>query len=173
MAVVDANLNFIYIDVGAYGREADSSGFLQSIFGKLLYSQELQIPDLVTLPFTENNIQPFVFVVDEAFGLHTNLIRPLPGRGPNDTRRVFNYRFSRARRTVECAFGVLANKWRVLHPTILVEPNFCDDIIKACCVLYNFVRKRDGYYYNEETDEHNLDNLATHGRNVNRIRYKR
>jgi len=27
MAVVDANLNFIAIDVGAYGREADSSVF--------------------------------------------------------------------------------------------------------------------------------------------------
>jgi len=168
MAVVDANLNFIYIDVGAYGREADSTVFRQSAFGKMLYSQQLQIPDPVALPLTENNIQPFVFVADEAFGLHANLLRPFPGRGLNNTRRVFNYRLSRARRTVECAFGVLANKWRVLHTTILVEPKFCDDIIKACCVLHNFVRKRDGYNYDEETDVHNLDNLTTHGRNVNR-----
>ncbi|CAI6353500.1 unnamed protein product [Macrosiphum euphorbiae] len=142
MAVVDANLNFIYIDVGAYGREADSSVFRQSIFGKMLYSQQLQIPDPDALPLTENNIQPFVFFADEAL--------------------------SRARRTVECAFGVLANKWRVLHTTVLVEPNFCDDIIKACCVLHNFVRKRDGYNYDEEADVHNLDNLTTRGRNVNR-----
>lgn len=123
MAVVDANLNFIYIDVGAYGGEADSSVFRQSVFGKMLYSQQLQIPDPVALPLTENNIQPYVFVADEAFGLHANLLRPFPSRGLNNTRRVFNYRLSRARRTVECAFGVLANKWRVLHTTILVEPD--------------------------------------------------
>lgn len=166
MAVVDANLNFIYIDVGAYGHEADSSVFRQSAFGKMLYSQQLQIP--VALPLTENNIQPYVFVADEAFGLHANLLRPFPGRGLNNTRRVFNYRLSRARRTVECAFGVLANKWRVLHTTILVEPDFCDDIVKACCVLHNFIRKRDGYNYDEETDVHNLDNLTSRGRNINR-----
>lgn len=168
MAVVDSNLNFIYIDVGAYGREADSNVFRHCAFGKMLYSQQLQIPERDTLPFTENNIQTYVFVADEAFGLHTNLLRPFPGRGLNNTRRIFNYRLSRARRTVECAFGVLANKWRVLHTTILVEPNFCDNIIKACCVLHNFVRKRDGCIYDEETDLHNLDSLDLNGRNVNR-----
>lgn len=109
MAVVDANLNFIAIDVGAYGREADSSVFRESAFGKKLYSNLLQIPEPSTLPSTENNIQPYVFVADEAFGLHTNILRPFPGRGLNETRRIFNYSLCRARRTVECAFGVLAN----------------------------------------------------------------
>jgi len=99
---------------------------------------------------TENNIQPFVFVADEAFGLHTNLLRPYPGRWLNNTRRIFNYRLSRARRTIECAFGVLANQWNVLHATILVEPDFRDHIIKACCILHNFVRKRDGCNYDED-----------------------
>ncbi|CAI6356703.1 unnamed protein product [Macrosiphum euphorbiae] len=172
MAVVDANLNFIFIDVGAYGREADSNVFRQSVFGKKLYTNQLQIPDPVSLPLTENNLQPFVFVADEAFGLHTNLLRSYPGRGLNNTRRIFNYRLSRARRTVECAFGVLANKWNVLHTTILVEPDFCDHIIKACCVLHNFVRKRDGSNYDEDIADtayiNNLDNFQGHGRHINR-----
>uniref|UniRef100_A0A2S2PHY3 Putative nuclease HARBI1 n=1 Tax=Schizaphis graminum TaxID=13262 RepID=A0A2S2PHY3_SCHGA len=173
MAVVDANLNFIFIDVGAYGREADSNVFRQSIFGKKLYTNQLQIPDAVSLPLTENNSQPFVFVADEAFGLHTNLLRPYPGRGLNNTRRIFNYRLSRARRTVECAFGVLANKWNVLHTTILVEPDFCDHIIKACCVLHNFVRKRDGCNYDENIADtayiNYLEGFQGHGRrHINR-----
>lgn len=78
---------------------------------------------------------------DEAFALHTNLLRPYPGRNLNDTRRVFIHRLSRARRTVKCAFGVLAKKWRVLHTSIQVEPDFTDEIVKACCILHNFVRK--------------------------------
>jgi hypothetical protein len=120
------------------------------VFRRKLYTNQLQIFDLVSLPLTENNLQQIVFVVDEAFWLHTNLLRPYPGRGLNNTRRIFNYKLSRAKRTVECAFGLLANKWNVLHTIILVEPNFCDDIIKACCVLHNFVRKRDRCNYDEE-----------------------
>jgi len=83
MAVVDANLNFISIDVGAYGREADPSVFRESVFGQKLYSNLLQIPEPRALPSSENNIQPFVFVADEAFGFHTNVMRPFPGRDLN------------------------------------------------------------------------------------------
>ncbi|XP_050066448.1 uncharacterized protein LOC126555590 [Aphis gossypii] len=106
MAVVDANLSFITIDVGAYGKESDSSVFKQSIFGKKLYAQQLNIPKPACLPYIENSAKPYVFLADEAFRLHTNLLRPYPGRGLTNERRVFNYRLSRARRTVECAFGV-------------------------------------------------------------------
>jgi len=32
---------------------------------------------------------------------------------------------------------------------MLVEPDFAVKITKACCVLHNFVRRRDGYNYND------------------------
>lgn len=121
MAVVDANLFFISIDVGAYGREADSNVFKESPFGKMLYNNQLDIPEPTLLPNTFCSPQPYVFVADEAFALHKNLLRPYPGRGLTDKRRIFNYRLSRARRTVECAFGVLSNKRRVLHTPLLVS----------------------------------------------------
>jgi len=124
MAVVDANLSFIYIDVGSYGKESDFNIFKESSFGKKLYSNALNIPGPIRLPSSQGSPQPYVFVGDEAFALHTNLLRPYPQRGLNDERRIFNYRLPRVRRTVECAFGVLANKWRVLHTTILVSPEF-------------------------------------------------
>jgi len=54
-------------------------------------------------------------------------------------RKMFNRRLSRARRVIECAFGLLANKWRIFHRAIDVD--FVDQIIKACCVLHNFVRR--------------------------------
>ncbi|XP_022177724.1 protein ALP1-like [Myzus persicae] len=162
MAVVDANLNFISIDVGSYGREGDSNVFKECPFGKLLYGEKLNIPEPIILPNTNDSPQPYVFVGDEAFALHTNLLRPYPGRNLNDTRRVFNYRLSRARRTVECAFGVLANKWRVLHTSIQVEPDFTDEIVKACCILHNFVRKRDGINY-EDSEINSFDDIETHG----------
>lgn len=149
MAAVDANLKFIAIDVGAYGKEGDSTVFSYSPFGRLLYSNMLNLPPPTCLPNTTENPQPFVLVGDEAFSIHTNLLRPYSRRNLNAEKRVFNYRLSRARRTVECAFGLLANKWRVFHTPMLVEPDFVDVITQACCVLHNFVRNRDGLNYEE------------------------
>jgi hypothetical protein len=37
-----------------------------------------------------------------------------------------------ARRMVECAFGILCNKWRIFHRAIDFRPDFCDVIVKTC-----------------------------------------
>ena len=153
MAVADANLRFVSIDVGSYGQEGDSTVFRNSTFGSKLYSQQLNIPQPKLLPGTNDNPQPFVFIGDEAFKVHTNLSRPFPQRELDSRKRVYNYRHARARRSVECAFGLLANKWQIFHKPIMVEPNFIDSIVKACCVLHNFVRRRDGVNYYDETEE--------------------
>ncbi|XP_060880085.1 uncharacterized protein LOC132951996 [Metopolophium dirhodum] len=155
MAVVDSEYRFIHINVGAYGREGDSSVFKECPFGKKLYSEQLGLPAPKPLPNTEDKPQPFVIIGDEAFGLHKNLLRPFPGRGLDQRKRVFNYTLSlsRARRYVECAFGILANKWRVFHTPIHVGPDFIDKIVKACCILHNYVRSRDGFNF-----EHTLSN---------------
>ncbi|XP_053964136.1 uncharacterized protein LOC128867068 [Anastrepha ludens] len=155
MAVVDANLRFIAIDVGAYGSEGDSTVFRGSPLGRKLYSGPLNLPPPQLLPNTDENPQPFVMVGDEAFKISTNLLRPYPSRGLDPCKRVVNYRLTRCRRTVECAFGLLANKWRIFHTPILVQPDFIDEIVKACCILHNFVRKRDGINY-EESDTFTL-----------------
>ncbi|KAK9687367.1 DDE superfamily endonuclease [Popillia japonica] len=86
---------------------------------------------------------------DEAFGLAEHLLRPSPRQNLNISQRVFNYRLTRARRYVECTFGILANKWRMFHSTMLVSENFAGDITKAACVLHNFVRRRDGYNFGD------------------------
>lgn len=106
-------------------------------FGIKLYSGELNLPTPTSQPNTTNSPQPFVLVADEAFGLHNNLLRSYPGRGLNEKRKIFNYRLSRARQYyVECTFGILSNKWRVLHSPILVEPDLTDCIVKAKSILY-------------------------------------
>jgi hypothetical protein len=64
-------------------------------------------------------------------------------------KRIYNYRHARARRVVECTFGNLRNKWHVRHSVILVHPNFASTIVQCCCVLHNFVRKRDGFVFED------------------------
>lgn len=45
---------------------------------------------------------------------------------------------------VECTFGILANKWRIFHRPLDVNINFCIGIIKACCILHNYIRIKNG-----------------------------
>lgn len=46
---------------------------------------------------------------------------------------------------MECTFGILSNKWRIFHRPINLKPDFAVLIVKACVILHNFVRERDGY----------------------------
>lgn len=66
-------------------------------------------------------------------------------------KRVFNYRLCRARRYIECTFGILNKKWRIFHRPINLQPDFAVDIVKACVVLHNFVQERDGYQFKDTT----------------------
>jgi hypothetical protein len=53
---------------------------------------------------------PFVLLGDEGYPLLPYLMRPYSTRNLDDKKRVFNYRLSRARRSVECAFGIICMK---------------------------------------------------------------
>ncbi|GFR99645.1 hypothetical protein ElyMa_001050400 [Elysia marginata] len=70
-------------------------------------------------------------------------MRPFPARGLDDRRRIYNYRLSRARRIVECAFGILAQRWAILKTTMKLQPDNAKKVVLACCILHNFVRRRN------------------------------
>lgn len=48
--------------------------------------------------------------------------------GPSET--IFNDRISKARQVIECTFGIITNKWRLLQKAIDVNPDFADKIVK-------------------------------------------
>ena len=142
LAVVDAQYRFRIIDVGGYGRTSDGGILANSAFGQALRSGPLQLPPDQPLPGADHRgPQPHVFVADEAFPLRKNLMRPFPGRMLPPDRRVFNYRLSRARLVVECAFGILSSQWRVYRRPMEVQPEVAERCVKATCVLHNFLRR--------------------------------
>ncbi|XP_068100928.1 GPI inositol-deacylase isoform X2 [Hyperolius riggenbachi] len=142
MAIVDTTYKFLAIDVGAYGSTADANVFRLSPMGRRLYSQQFDIPE--PRPLVEGGeALPHVLVGDEAFGLHVNLLKPFPKRDLNDRKRLFNFRLTMARRYVESTFGILANKWRVLRSCMQLKPDNVDFVIKATCVLHNYLRTKD------------------------------
>ena len=129
MAAADADYCFISVAVGAYSSSSDSNVF-KSTFGKLLASNKLNIPDPRVLPSNAELSMPFVLVGDETFALSEHVLRPYPNKKLTCLKRIYNYRLSRARRIVECSFGILANKWRMFHRPIYVKPYICDNNTK-------------------------------------------
>jgi len=68
---------------------------------------------------------------------------------------------------VKCAFGILANWWRIFHRPLGVTPQFCDSIVKACCKLHNFVRRNDGFQLEDTSYESNFESIQATGTNGN------
>lgn len=73
-------------------------------------------------------------------------MRPYPGNQllGNRDKKVFNYRLSRSRQTVESAFGILTMKFEIFERRLKVQPRHLYSIIFACTCLHNFmINNRD------------------------------
>lgn len=139
MALADADLKFIYIDVGTNGRVSDGGVWAKCGLSRALEDNKLNIPPPKALPGRELPV-PYAVVADEAFGLKPWMMRPYPRAQLDKNKQIFNYRLSRARRCVENVFGVLANRFRVFRQSIPLEPSKAVIITKAACVLHNYLR---------------------------------
>ncbi|KAB0805169.1 hypothetical protein PPYR_02139, partial [Photinus pyralis] len=126
-------------EVGAYSKSNDSTIFKSSLFYKKLTNKTLNIPNSKAISEIRTP-SPHVIVGDETFGLCDNIMRPYCGKKLTHTKKIFNFRLSRARRYIECCFGIMINKWRIFHRPLNVNIDFTEDIIQAFCVLHNYVR---------------------------------
>lgn len=146
MACCDANYVFKLVDIGGYGSESDGGIFRNSIFGQRLGNGNLNVPKDDFLPNTDIKI-PYVIVADEAFPLKKYIMRPYPGRNLSDTKRIFNYRLSRARRIIENAFGIMVARWQILKRTIVADPKHIDEFVKAIVCLHNYCQVNSNSKY--------------------------
>ncbi|XP_036340667.1 uncharacterized protein LOC118750042 [Rhagoletis pomonella] len=148
MAVVNANYEFLMVDVGKNGRASDGGVFRETKFFSKLAANTLKIPSPEALPGCGERM-PFVFVADDAFPLSENILKPFSHNTLKTEEIIFNYRLSRARRIVENAFGILASRFRILLQTINMSPEKTTTIVLACCYLHNFLRKQNERTYFE------------------------
>ncbi|XP_026481681.1 uncharacterized protein LOC113388523 [Ctenocephalides felis] len=147
MALVNANYEFVYADVGKNGRNSDGGILEYTKFYDKLINDQLNIPQTV------DNIEHlnFVFVGDEAFALHSHILKPFSQVELTYEKRIFNYRLSRARNVVENVFGIVASRFRVLHTTIALKPENTTLVIMAICALHNFLRRNSASYFSQKS----------------------
>ncbi|XP_028394491.1 uncharacterized protein LOC114518686 [Dendronephthya gigantea] len=149
MAVVDANYNFIFADVGCQGRISDSGVMRNTLFWSKLVNGKLNLPKPKPLPSSpslfhpDSNIPiPYFFAGDDAFPLETNVMKPFAQRGLSEERRIFNYRLSWGRRVSESVFGILSNRFRVYSTVLSIKLDNAVKVILATLALHNFLRAK-------------------------------
>lgn len=176
LASVDANYRFTTVDVGSMGRFSDGNIFAKSPLGKLLSSGSMDLPEPKQLP-GQDTPTPYVFIRDEAFPLMSHLMRPYPkARVTNNYQnKVFNYRLSRGRQTVESAFGILAARFRVFKRPFECKLETIDKVVLATVVLHNYLRTQTIFRANYQGEDNEittaLDNNQLVSLSRNRSRF--
>lgn len=140
-ALVDADYNFLFVDVGCQGRISDGGVFKNSELNNKLQQNSLCFPKAEPLQGRQNQV-PYFFIGDDAFALNDNLMKPYSGIHPKGSlERLFNYRICRARRVVENVFGIVSSVFRVLRKPMLLQPAKAELIVMTAAHLHNFLRR--------------------------------
>lgn len=146
LAVVDARYRFQLVDIGCNGRVSDGGVFMDSKISAALKENWLNIPQPRALKWSNITV-PFVIVADDAFRLEPHVIKGYRDCEGDKQKKVLNYRASRTRRVSENAFGILANRYRILLSTIRLPVEKVELIVETLCILHNFlIDESDGTY---------------------------
>ncbi|XP_066936564.1 putative nuclease HARBI1 [Clytia hemisphaerica] len=147
LAVCDANYCFTLFDVGAYGSNNDSGVLANSEMGMRFAEQDYDLPKEEKLSGCNFGSLPYFLVGDEIFPLKPWMMRPFPGRCLPEDERIYNYRHSRARRTIKNTFGILAARWRILLRPIRASVKNVERYTCACLALHNYLRLTNNSSY--------------------------
>ena len=143
-ACVDAAGLFTYLRLGEAGSAGDAATFNRSGLG-------LRIQEYLAMPQGSQpqhidgmEVMPYL-VGDGAFKLTEHLMKCYEVGNPTPAQFNFNYALIRTRRVVECAFGRLKGRFRLLYSTRLRDPVTAVKVSRICCALHNFLERRHPY----------------------------
>ncbi|XP_065427403.1 uncharacterized protein LOC135976296 [Chrysemys picta bellii] len=137
-ALVDHKGRFTNINVGWPGRVHDARIFRNTTLFKGL-QQGTYFPDQkITVGDVE---MPIVILGDPAYPLMPWLMKPYTG-SLDRSQELFNYRLSKCRMVVECAFARLKARWRSLLTRLDISQTNIPIVITACCVLHNLCESK-------------------------------
>lgn len=149
MAIVNANYEFIFADVGKNGRNSDGGVFEYTSFWRMLTNDGLRIPK------REDNVEKmnFVFLADDAFPAHEHILRRFSQNESvsNVMNERYNSRHSRARNVVENAFGIINSRFRVLNSPMNINVENVKKVVLAICALHNYLCRRSKFYLSPQT----------------------
>ncbi|CAM2110865.1 unnamed protein product [Caretta caretta] len=137
-ALVDHKGRFTNINVGWPGKVHDARIFRNSGLFQKLQEGTLFPDQKITVGDVE---MPICILGDPAYPLMPWLMKPYTG-SLDSSQELFNYRLSKCRMVVECAFGRLKARWRSLLTRLDLSETNIPTVITACCVLHNICESK-------------------------------
>jgi len=123
------------------------------------FSEEQSKGEILTAPtvnMTVREITPYV-VGDSAYPLSPWLMKPYP-EGTRDPDGIsFNKELSPARVQVECAFGMLKNRWRILQKRFDSNVEFAIKATITCAELHNICLRNNDAWDKDYDDDNDVD----------------
>ena len=109
IGVCDANYCFTLVDIESYDSTNDASVLLGLLLGKAFenFQTNFNIPAISQI--NERELQ-YILLGYDIFPLKLRLMKPIPRKNLSECQKVYNYCFSRARRVIQNAFGMLLAK---------------------------------------------------------------
>ena len=133
--MADGKKRFLDEAAGFQGSLHDVCMFQNSRLYRRCENQELLTGPTVNVLGRE--IGPYL-VADTAYLLAPWLQKVCPQGMQDQDKIAFNEELSLARVSVECAFGILKSRWRILRKQIESGVGSVSDTVLACAVLHNF-----------------------------------
>ncbi|XP_047142828.2 uncharacterized protein LOC101235270 [Hydra vulgaris] len=127
------------VDIEACGRINDAAILSARTFGRAFNKSYFNLPKISKF----DSKYPPDLVGDDIFALKPWLMKPYTGKNLTVQQRVFNYRLSIARRTIENSFGILAARRRIYRSPIKAKPLKVEHIIKTTVCFHNYLRSTD------------------------------
>ncbi|CAM5076155.1 unnamed protein product [Natator depressus] len=137
-ALVNHKGHFTDINVGWPGKVHDARIFWNSRLFKQLQEGTYFPDQKITVGDVE---MPIVIFGDPAYPLLPWLMKPYTG-SLDSSMEQFNYRLSKCRIVVECAFGCLKARWCCLLTRSDLSATNIPTVIAACCVLHNICESK-------------------------------
>ncbi|XP_066975354.1 uncharacterized protein [Macrobrachium rosenbergii] len=128
---------------------------IQNQLGKMLDQHEDSLPAPERLLNKTEDKPPvdYFFIGDDTSALKKYMMKPCPARSLTKPERIYNYRLSRARRTVENTFRILASRFRVFHAPIQLRHDRIKSVVLAAYVLHNLIFTRNPHARSEGDQE--------------------
>ena len=158
--IVDHNRRILFATKGFPGSNNDKTicscdAFVHGLRTRKLYNDvdfEIEMND-----GTRRLVRQVYLICDGGYPNEPIFINPFGSRWlPSEV--YWSEWLESVRKDVECTFGILKGRWRILKNAILLQTQQqVDDVFHTCCMLHNILLKFDGLDKWEDVDWNNLD----------------
>ena len=148
-AICDHSGKFIDVDMKWPGSLHDARVFANSEVQKRYSNETFELFHKELLPGDE--LVPQILLADPAYPLLPHVMKEFATCSSND-QVIFNTMLRAARNQIECAFGRLKARWRILLRPMDLKLEDVPDVVYTCFLLHNFCEARNIELPLEETD---------------------